>query len=194
MARRYIDRVMPYCDVEEFHSLLVDAEPHMVYEAIGSLDLARSPSSKYLFKLRGLAGLMRRRGKKGSITLDDMVRAGFVPLSEEDGQEIVLGLIGKFWRPRGVPIDFAPEEFESFSTPGYAKAVLNFVVEPAGRGSSMISTETRVVGTSPGAKRLLHAYWLAVRPFSSLIRKEALRIIREDAEKAFAPWRHTEDV
>jgi hypothetical protein len=185
---------MPYCDVDEFHSLQVDAEPRMVYEAIGTLDLARSASSKYLFKLRGLAGLMRARGKQATITLDDMVRAGFVPLSEEDGQEIVLGLIGRFWRPRSTPVDFAPEAFESFSTPGYAKAVLNFVVEPAGRGSAMISTETRVVATSPSAKRLLQAYWLAVKPFSSLIRKEALRIIKHDAEKAFAPWRHTEDV
>ena len=42
--------------------------------------------------------------------------------AEEPGVAIVLGVIGRFWRPTGGLVRFAPDEFTAFKQPGYAKA------------------------------------------------------------------------
>src|SRR5215213_9719360 len=53
-----------------------------------------------------------------------MAEGGWVLLGERPGEEIALGLVGKFWRP---VIEFAPiesaEEFRSFDKAGFAKTV-----------------------------------------------------------------------
>ncbi|MGH9649109.1 MAG: hypothetical protein ACRD3I_01435, partial [Terriglobales bacterium] len=66
---------------------------------------------------------------------------------------------------------------------GYAKAMWNFTVERAEEGVTRLATETRVVTYGSSARRKFRAYWLVVGPFSGLIRKEMLRLVKRNAER-----------
>ncbi len=67
----------------------------------------------------------------------------------------------------------------------FAKAAWNFFIEELGDGRVRLTTETRVRCTSGGA--LFRLYWFFVGPFSGWVRREMLRLIKEDAEKGVQP-------
>jgi hypothetical protein len=46
---------------------------------------------------------------------------------------------------------------------------------------SRLTTETRVVGTTPEATKLFGRYWLVIRPWSGAIRRSSLSAIRRRA-------------
>ena len=115
---------------------------------------------------------------------------GFLVLKEEAGREIVLGTCGQFWRFRGrrrCPGIETPADLLAFSAPGYAKAVINFRVQPEGDGAR-VTTETRILATDPSARRRFAAYWRVIYPGSALIRRSWLAAIARRAESgASAP-------
>jgi len=90
---------MPAFDVAERHGIVVRAPAERAYAAIRSVDLSRSLLIRSLFALRGLPAMFAgRREARRRLTLDDFFRSWFVVLAEEPRVEIVLGLIGRFWR------------------------------------------------------------------------------------------------
>ncbi len=177
-----IDRFMPIFDVSERHEMLIHARPDRTYAALRRMDLARSVPVRLLFVLRGLPLLLRRRPWP-SLTLQDFQQGGFVLLGEDPGVEIVLGVVGQFWnlsggeRPRVTSGDFL-----GFDRPGFAKATWNFRLEPLDASWTRISTETRVMVMGAAARTKFLRYWKVVGPFSSFIRRQALRLIKRDAE------------
>ena len=68
------------------------------------------------------------------------------------------------------------DEFVAFAEPGYAKAAIAFLVRPE-RGGSRVLTETRVLCTSPEAKRAFLRYWRVIRLGSGAIRRSWLAAI-----------------
>jgi len=107
---------------------------------------------------------------------------GVVPLGERPDREIVTGAVGRFWRIVGneaAPVQ-SRAEFVAFSEPGYAKAAIAFTVFSEREGTR-VRTETRVVGTSAKATRLLRRYWFLIRPGSDAIRRSWLAAIRRRA-------------
>ena len=81
-------------------------------------------------------------------------------------------------------------DFVAFSEPGYAKAAIAFTVFPHREGTR-VKTETRVVGTSAEAARLLRRYWRVIRPASNAIRRSWLAAIRRRALRALAATSET---
>ena len=73
--------------------------------------------------------------------------------------------------------------FAAFDTPGYVKVAFNIRVEPYGSGRALITTETRTAATDPASLRRFARYWMLVGPFSALIRRLTLRIVKSDAER-----------
>ncbi|MEP7335602.1 MAG: hypothetical protein ABI717_07460, partial [Actinomycetota bacterium] len=63
-----------------------------------------------------------------------------------------------------------------FAEPGYAKMAFNFRLE-----DRVLSTETRVLLTDERSRKLFRRYWIVIRPFSGLIRREWLRAIARRA-------------
>ncbi len=104
-------------------------------------------------------------------------------LGEEPGREVVLGTIGRFWRPAACARSLPPSSL-AFAEPGWAKAAWNFRVEPAPDGAATTSTETRVLCTDPVSRRTFRRYWRIVRPFSGLIRIEMLNAIRRELQRS----------
>ena len=179
-----LDEVLPEWHFAERHALRVHAPPEATYAAARRLDLSGSLPVRALYALRGLpARLAGARGGGLGLTLEALLRGGFVLLGERPPHEFVLGLAGRFWRPSGGLVRFSAEEFGGLDTPGIAVAAWNFTVLPA-EGGSLLATETRIRCTDASARRSFGAYWRVIRPFSGLIRREALRTIRRTAEQA----------
>ena len=178
-----IDEFLPDYDVVEHHAVDVDAPVDQAYQAVKELDLARSPIVLALLFARGLPHLFTGAVKpKRTLGLDDLVESGFVVLGEEPDRELVLGVVGKFWRPTSGVHRIEAGEFAGFDTPGFAKAAWNFVVsERVGSGSTVV-TETRVACTDDDARRRFSRYWWLIGPFSALIRRIMLGEIKRDAE------------
>jgi hypothetical protein len=180
-----IDDFMPSFDVSERHHTLVQAPAERAYEATRRVDLARSSLVRALFTVRGIPLLVRRQRRPiRSMTLDDLVRAGFVWLGDDPDREIVLGVVGTFWKPTGGIRRIDPTEFASFDELGMAKAAWNFRVIPDGDDRSFVITETRVRVPDEASRKKFLLYWAVIGSFSGLIRKQALALVKADAERS----------
>jgi hypothetical protein len=182
-----LDEVLPRYDASERHEIVVAAPPDVVFGAVKDVTVRDVRLLTPLMALRGLPRLVKRRRRlrrlpSSSPVLGRLLEVGFVQLGERPGAEIAVGAVGRFWRPadnRPVTVP-TRDEFLSFSEPGYAKAVIAFVIRPEGDGSRIV-TETRIVGTSPDATRAFLRYWRLIRPGSGAIRRSWLAAIRRRA-------------
>jgi len=170
-----LHELIPRCHFSEKHTALARATPGIAYAAILALDLSESALVKLLYALRGMP--------RASLTLAGMSRIGFTVLGEEEGREIVIGVVGRFWKRSPEIIPVSPADFRAFDEKGYAKAAFNFSLEQTVSGT-VVATETRVLCTSPSAYRALFAYWAMIRPFSGLVRRAMLSTIVRSAERS----------
>ena len=190
---------MPVYDVVERHRILVRAAPEVVFGAIRAADLGRDPLTRTLLAVRAIpaAGLAflrspraalaewetRRTHRRPGVRLADFERAGFRVVAERAPDELVVGLLGKFWTPRGgIRTGVTADQFSTGPPRGLALAGWKFAVVPGDAGGVELRTETRVWCT-PDARLKFRAYWFLVRPGSGLIRRAMLRAIRDEAER-----------
>jgi hypothetical protein len=73
-------------------------------------------------------------------------------------------------------------EFRGFDKPGFATITWNFRLR-RGETGTVLSTETRVLCPTRRTRMLFRAYWTIVGPFSALIRREMLRLVKREAER-----------
>ena len=170
-----IDKFLPTYDVNELHQIDVHAPVEKVYRVVQSFDFSDSRIVSCLFRLRGIP--------ESALTLDGLLKFGFVILDEKPDQEIVFGLIGRFWT-RSVHIQHLdPESFRKFDRKGFAKAVANISLSRQTGELTRVTTETRVSCIGNASRRYFRLYWFFISPFSAWIRKEWLRIIKLQAER-----------
>jgi hypothetical protein len=190
-ALSLIDSFALHPDAVETHRIEIAASPEIVYRALWSADLGGSLVIKSLLALRSLPGLIadgfRSRPRDQKITLQTIIGSGFGVLAEKPGEEIVLGVSGRFWRPTGNLSPFRREDFDQPVPKGTARAVWNFRVNEIGGDKTLLSTETRVTCGDVASRRKFRLYWLLVRPFSGLIRRLMLRAVRQACLRAINP-------
>lgn len=162
------------------HARWIAAPPALVYSALGTTDLSRSPLVRLLLAIRTL------RRPKGPLTLDSLTRAGFMVVGERPGEEIVLGVVGKFWKPSGErrPADRA--QFRRGAPEGEVLVAWSFEVakseeRSAKRENTLLATETRITCGDPATLRTFRRYWRLVHPGSALIRRAMLRAVAREA-------------
>jgi hypothetical protein len=183
-----LDDFLPDYDVNEIHSIRVAAAPDAVLAAVRALTVREVPLLVVLMSLRRLPAAIHRRRPAVDRSaldrrlLDQFTRGGFLVL-EEGEDELVLGVVGRFWTMDGGVRRTARDEFVTFHEPGFAKAVVNFHVRPAGGGAEL-TTETRVRATDEDARRRFRRYWRLVMPGSAAIRRAWLRAVRKRSEAA----------
>jgi hypothetical protein len=194
-----LDELMPRYDVRECHRTLVRATPEAVFAAIRETDLAGGPVTRALLATRLLPAALlalarsprsalaefrtRRDKRRQGVGLANFERAGFRVVAERAPEELVIGVLGKFWTPRGgLGADVSAAHFAAGPPPGYALAGWSFTTAPRVDGRTELRTETRV-WCAPDARARFRAYWLVVRPGSGLIRRAMLRAIRREAER-----------
>jgi hypothetical protein len=183
-----LDALLAQADFAERHSRVIHAEPHAVYDAFKVLTPNELPASRLLFTVRSLpARLAGRRGLPSQPDvplLDQFLELGFVLLADVPGQVVAAGLISQMWRPGGrTVVPGNREEFLAFTEPGFVKAALMFRFVDQADGTTLAETETRVTATDPAARRGFGRYWLLIRGFSGLIRRDWLRALACRAER-----------
>jgi hypothetical protein len=181
-----LDDLMPAYDVSATYSMRIAASPARVWEEVMHADFSQMPLARRLMTLRTL-GRKKPSDKRHTLaTMAESDAGGFKEIGRVPEKEIVLAIIGKFWRP-DAPIlrDWKPEEFATLAPAGYGKAAWNFHIEQDG-DQTVVSTETRVLCHGRIERTLFRCYWTLIGFFSGLIRKEMLQMIKRNSEKPAA--------
>jgi hypothetical protein len=181
-----IELVLPDHDVVERHRRRVHATPAATEAAVRALTAREVPVARALVVVRSLPARLGPRGRKTPSAPDrplltQLLASGFTVLLDRPG-EVVVGLIAQMWRPGGRVV--RPDGlagFAAFAEPGFVRAAMSVAVD-GDDGATWLVTETRVRATDPAARRASGRYWLLIRPFSGLIRREWLRSIAVRAE------------
>jgi hypothetical protein len=183
-----LDELAPTWDVRSYHSVWIACEPGHVYQTVRTADLGGSWPVRLLMAIRGgpAAIVMWLRGYRPSLAHGSGLRtpggAAFTLVAEKPGEELVLGLMGRFWTLNGGLVRAGPEEFRKPALPGLAQAFWNFRVLPSSNGTEL-STETRVRCGDAATRRRFLRYWRIVQPGSGWIRWSILRQVRRAAER-----------
>jgi hypothetical protein len=163
-----LSEVLPDYDVRKRRAIGLAAPSERVWDAIHETTLGELRVARALFRLRGLPSDRER----GILDLE-----GFQRLGEDPPRELVVGGVGKPWSPRGGLVRGADPR--TFRDPGNALKALNITHD-----GTTLATETRVLCTDSRSRALFRLYWLAVGPFSSIVRDDWLRAI---ARRSAAP-------
>lgn len=192
-----IDEWLPAYEVRDVATTSVRGSPEVAFATARELDFFDDSVIRGLFSVRQTPGrvldwyrgVKRESEERSPFSLDTLAGddSGFILLAEDDGarsgqREIVLGAVGRFWRPRAVFRDVPAEEFRSYAVSGDARAVIGLRAEPAEEGRSRVVFEIRVAPIGRGARFAFRAYWLGVGKLSHTVRKRALRRLKQELE------------
>lgn len=181
-AGRLMDRALPRWDFAERHARLVHAPAPLVWRALGEVRVSDLPLTRALMRVRMLGR---------SVTSPDRRALDALPPGEvarEEGRELLLALVA----PASLRTDISSlDDLRAASVPelirpmpdGWVRIATDFRLD-ATDGSTLLSTETRVLATGPTARRRFRLYWLGIRGGSGLIRRELLHAVARRAERA----------
>jgi len=190
-----IDEVMPEFDAIRTEHLIVDMPVDRAWDATLDADFIETATSSKL--VRGLFAL-RTAGEKAvqavtrrdpepvpepeSMRLRDMSEQGdWIRLATDPPNEIVFGVIGRFWAGETAWRQIDPELFRSFDEPGFARIAANFSLRKYGSGRTLISYECRTRATSDDARRGFMRYWRPLNPFIGMVLRAQLRLIARES-------------
>jgi hypothetical protein len=165
-----LDKYLPHYHFSETHRILIAAKPEAIWPFVQNLDTSSSRIVRMLYRLRGLPKSML--DKKG------FEKEKFAELEVIPNDELIIGLIGQFWKVKGNLQRFSPSDFVRQSEPGFAKAVMNFKLVRESENQTWVTTDTRVQVNDRKARFRFSCYWFIIRPFSGLIRMEMLKAIK----------------
>jgi hypothetical protein len=170
-----IDEWLPEFDVGERHDIALPVEPQRALELALRTRVAADRVVRVLITARGMAA----RGE----TIERFFLAHRFVVLGQTPTEWVVGAVGAVWRPRGGLVTLRDgEAWRASAVPGTIKAAADFRVERI-PGGSRLTTETRVKAMDDRARRAFRLYWLAIGPFSALIRRRWLNAIQAAARR-----------
>ncbi len=164
-----IDEFLSEYDFIETHDIAIQADAADIYRVANEIDFSESLIIRWLMRLRGMS--------VGNLRLSDLGRFRFEMLGETLNEEMVIGLVGRFWSLGGGLQKIDAASFKEFDKAGYAKAVWNFSMDED-TDSTRLTTETRIKCLDDESRRRFARYWTFIQPFSGLIRMEMLRTIK----------------
>jgi hypothetical protein len=186
-----LDDYLPEYDFNEVHSIAIQAPREKIFRALKELTPSELSSVfRILFAIRSLPARLMGQDDDETFSpskplLDQLYENDFVLLVETE-DELVFGLIGKFWElSGGASIHLAnAQEFLDFDQPDYAKAAANFSVSKNdGDDSFSVTTETRIHIADPKTRKKFATYWRIIYPGSAWIRRLWLKAIKRWAEQ-----------
>jgi hypothetical protein len=193
------DEFLPVFDVSDEVAVVVAADAATTWRTLMNADLIqvgqRRPLVGVLGALRALPEIATHllRGQRppeapDRLTLRGMTqlpgsRGGWILLGERAGDEIALGLVGKFWRPVIEYASVEPGGFMALNMPGYAKTVYALGVRPVDDDRTLLWAVMRTATTDEQARRRFRRYWmLGVGSGAHALVNGLLDVVREDAE------------
>jgi len=199
-----IDQLLPAYDVSDSVATTVEADAPTTWKALLETDLIEVGRRKPLVGALGAVRMLPElavdllHGEHPATAPDQMTlldtvdaptdRGGWVLLDERPGEELALGLVGRFWRP---VIEYAAvpaEEFTAFDDPGWAKTVYALSVRPLGAAETLLEGTMRTATTDEHARRWFNRYWtLGVGSGAHLLVQGLLDVARAEAERRARP-------
>lgn len=185
-----LDQQLPQFEARAISTVVVDAGTGETYRAVRALDPDQVgqtvPFMRMMVAARGLPARIGARPREAAAPealSAEQYRQAFLPLDEEPGVELVMGMIGKFMSFTQMEFRrFDAGEFAGFSEPGYGKVAFNFLVLPYGTARSLLCTETRTATTDPVSARRFRRYWAVIGPFAGYIMRHWLTLAKQNAE------------
>jgi hypothetical protein len=185
-----LDYFLPQYDFNEIHKLTVDASPQTTFNAMKDLlPSEMSPLIFFMLNLRELTSILTGRAEHLRLVqkpfLSQLYEGGFIHL-EETLDEIVLGLVGQFWKltggeqPSGVS---DAQSFLAFNHTDFAKVAANLYVQLIGE-ETVLSTETRIWAPNADTRKKFAFYWRLISFGSGWIRMLWLKAIKRRAEQS----------
>lgn len=176
-----IDRFMPTYDFSIVFSRVFRAPPERSFETFVGSDLVEIPLFRILMSARGIPQLLADRVRhqhtamptsQPTFRIRDLSSTGWIALGERPGTEPTFGLVGKAWKGQASTLDepVTPDPFLGFHRPGFAKLVESTRAIPFGERDSVVIAESRVLCTDEDSRRRFRRYWLAMTPFTHLMR------------------------
>lgn len=184
-----LDHFMPVYEIAERHEMAVAAPWTNTYAAECLVDLQDSPIISSIFRAREI--ILRASPEPATTAQPSSFVAqaqsfGWGVLAEDPGHEIIMGAVTQPWQANVSFESLPPDRFASFQTPDYVKIVWTLDAEPTGPSTSIARTVTRVETTDPQARDKFRRYWATFSPGIIFIRYEALRLVRDAAERSYA--------
>lgn len=176
-----VDRFMPVYEVAERHGIQVAAPAPLTYAAARGVDLQRSALVRAVFSGRR-ALLSDTVAATPHLSLAELTAIGWGILADVPGRELVFGAVTEPWQGEVKFRPLPPGAFAAFDSAGHAKIIWTLAVDSLGARESRFRTETRVVTTDPVSRARFRRYWSMMSPGIVLIRWQAIRLVREDAE------------
>lgn len=176
MSQNFAETFLPIYDVSDSVARVVDAGRERCWHALLDVDLLQlgreAPLVGILGALRAapemLSNLLHGQHmvkppesmKLRELPSIPMSEGGWILLGERPGDELALGLVGRFWRP---VIEYAqisgPEEFLAFEEPGFGKTVYDLSVTELGENRTLLSGVMRTATTDDHSRRWFRRYW-----------------------------------
>ena len=179
-----LDRFMPSYDVVERQHIRVAAPAAVTLAAARETDLLGSRVVRLIFRGRELIlGATSDDPPRPRGLIAAAQSLGWAVLADVPDREIVVGAVTKPWEAnvtfRGIP----PDQFASFSQPGYVKIAWTLRADPVGEAGSIFRTETRAIATDATARATFRWYWSFLSPGIVLIRLMSLCPVKAEAEQ-----------
>jgi hypothetical protein len=178
-----LDRFMPVYEIVERHHVGVTAPAAVTLAAAREQDLLHIPVVRAIFKAREIvlgATPDERPQPRGLVAVT--LALGWRILAEVPDQELAVGAVTQPWEPNVTFHGLPPEEFATFSQPGFVKIAWTLRADPLDDRTSIFRTETRAVATDAAARVRFRRYWAFASPGIALIRHLSLRPLKRDAE------------
>ncbi len=170
---------LPGAEFVECHSLVIDAPPERVWQALQHTTWGELRVTAPLLLARGLGSLSGRHRRlldHGPVQM----------LLTETGRYAVGGRIARPWRvvPTLGPDVATLEELAAFDEGSWLKYGMDFRLHPLPGNRTRLETTTLCEPTDENARRRFAAYWKVIRPFSGLIRLDMLHAVARRAQRS----------
>ena len=167
-----LDRYLPWYSFRHRHTATLRSNDlARVFAAARELDLSQSWIIRTLFRLRGLPTARLRAAEFAAAM-------GWTTIAEAPPHEFVIG----YWRSDRIEPVRDRTRFALPTARARQKVAFSFRFRRLGQDRIRVETETRVWCIGRAERRRFQRYWLLIHPFSALIRREVLRLIRREAE------------
>jgi hypothetical protein len=174
-----IDDWLPDFDVGERHDAALPLAEERALELALSTPAASDRVVQALISARGMVARHE--------TIERFFAAHRFVVLDRTENEWVAGAVGAVWRPRGGLVRLADADaWREANVPGTIKGAVDFRAERI-PGGSRLTTETRVKAMDERARKAFRLYWLAIGPFSALIRRRWLAAATASAKRSAAP-------
>jgi hypothetical protein len=199
-----LDFYLPHFDAVLRHGVVIPARPDDTWAWLKRFDFAQmcGPVGRAVEDMRAVpraiaevAHRARQLSPTARFLLDDAPRSGFVLLSEDPRGHIVLGAVGKLWKPKIELLPLDREEFLQFHDAKYVKAAFAFVLRHYGRDRTALKHEFRFLATDDSARTHFRRFWAVAEPYAVFFMQRSLQAlvqVAKEQQEAIAPpppWR-----